>query len=132
VACARDPVQVVLDFFAAVRDQRIKDVLALVDPGITCMPLMRPGRAVYEGHEGMVCFVSDMHAAFGSYQVEMGKITERGGSGVTAQIRILPESGDRLRPPLSAVISFTLCDGLITLAEGNESKPATERGWTDP
>jgi hypothetical protein len=32
-------VQIVLDFIAAVRDQRIKDVLALVDPEIICVPL---------------------------------------------------------------------------------------------
>ena len=52
-------VQVVTDFFAAVRDQRIKDLLALVDPEIVCRPLVRPGRSLYEGHEGMVRFVSD-------------------------------------------------------------------------
>jgi hypothetical protein len=43
-------VQVVVDFFTAVRDQRIKDLLALVDPEIVCKPLVRPGRSLYEGH----------------------------------------------------------------------------------
>jgi SnoaL-like domain len=125
VAHDRAPVQVVLDFFAAVRDQRIKDVLALVDPEIVCMPLVRPGRTLYEGHDGMVRFVNDMHAAFGSYQFEMHKITEQEGPQVTAQARMLPESGRRPLPPLSVVVVFTLRDGLITLAEGNEDKPDT-------
>jgi SnoaL-like domain len=115
-------VQKVFDFIAAVRDQRIKDMLALVDPEIICVPLVRPGLSVYEGHDGMACFVSDMHAAFGRYQFEIDKITERDGAKLAVQTRILPESGRKPMPPTSILIIFTLCDGLITFVEG---EPAT-------
>ena len=36
-------VQKVLDFIAAVRDERIEDLLALVDPEIIVVPIVRPG-----------------------------------------------------------------------------------------
>ena len=117
--CYTDSVQKVLDFIAAVRDERIEDMLALVDPEIICVPLVRPGLSVYEGHDGMARFVSDMHAAFGRYQIEIDKISERDGARLAVQARILPESGHRPMTPTSILIVFTLCDGLITSMEGD-------------
>jgi hypothetical protein len=114
--------QVVVDFFAAVRDQRITDMLALVDPEIICLPLVRPGRSVYEGYDGMIRFVSDMHSVFGRYQFEMDKITEQDGTTVTVQARLLPEPGRRPQAPLALIGVFTLHDGRITFVE---SEPAT-------
>jgi hypothetical protein len=118
----KDSVRMALNFMAAVRDQRIKDMLALVDPEIICEPLARPGRTMYKGHDGMVLFVSDMHTVFGRYQFEIDEITERDGAKVAVQARILPESGYRPMPPMPIVILFTLRDDLITLVEG---KPGT-------
>jgi SnoaL-like protein len=103
----------------AVRDQRIKDVLALVDPEITCIPLVRPGLSVYEGHDGMARFVSDMHLAFGRYQFEIGEITERGEAELAVQARIVPESERKPMPPTSVVIAFTLRNSLIIFMEGD-------------
>jgi hypothetical protein len=118
----KDSVRIALEFMAAVRDQRIKDMLALVDPEVICEPLVRPGRSVYQRHDGMVLFVSDMHTVFGRYQFEIDKITERDGAKVAVQARILPESGHRPMPPMPIVILFSLRDNLITLVEG---KPGT-------
>ena len=116
--CDKGSVQKVLDFIAAVRDQRIKDMLALVDPEIICVPLVRPGLSVYEGHDGMARFVSDMHTAFGRYKFQIDKITEREGEKLAVQVRIQPESGRKPIAPTSILIVFTIHDGLITLAEG--------------
>ena len=111
-------VQKVLDFIAAVRDERIEDLLALVDPEIIVEPIVRPGLSMYEGHDGVVRFVSDMHTAFGRYQFEIDEITEWDGEKLAVQARILPESGRNPTTPRSIVIVFTLRDGLITFAEG--------------
>ncbi len=119
--CDRDSVQTVLDFIAAVRDQRINDMLALVDPTVICEPLVRPGRSMYEGHDGMARFVSDMHTGFGRYQYEIGEITERDGAKLAVQARILPESTGTPMPPTSVLIVFTLRDGLITFVEGEQA-----------
>lgn len=116
--CDGGSFQKALDFIAAVRDQRIVDLLALTDPGIICEPLVRPGRSLYEGHDGLVRFVGDMHAAFGHYQFEVDKITERDGAQLAVQARLLPESGREPMAPTSIIIVFTFRDGLIALAEG--------------
>lgn len=94
------------------------DLLALADPEIICEPLVRPGRSLYEGHDGLVRFVGDMHAAFGRYQLEVGKITERDGTKLAVQARILPESGREPMAPTSIIIVFTFRDGLIAQVEG--------------
>jgi hypothetical protein len=122
--CDKGSVQKVLDFIAAVRDQRINDMLALVDPKVICEPLVRPGRSVYEGHGGMARFVSDMHIAFGRYQYEIDEITEREGAKLAVRARMLPESKSKPMPPTSVLIVFTFRDGLITFVEG---EPAAER-----
>jgi SnoaL-like domain len=114
----QDSVRIALGFMAAVRDRRIKDMLALVDPEIICEPLVRPGRTVYQRHDGMVLFVTDMHTVFGCYQFEIDKITERDGAKVAVQARMLPESGHSPMPAMPIVILFTLRDGLITAVEG--------------
>jgi hypothetical protein len=111
-------VQKALGFIAAVRDQRIMDLLALADPGIICEPLVRPGRSLYEGHHGLVRFVGDMHAAYGPYQLEVDKITERDGTKLAVQARLLPESGREPMAPTSIIIVFTFRDGLIAHVEG--------------
>ena len=68
-------------------------MLALVDPDVACQPLVRPGLAVYYGHDGMIGLVHDMHAVHGSYQVEIAEITEEDGPQVTARAVIVPEPG---------------------------------------
>ncbi len=93
-------------------------LLALADPGIICEPLVRPGRSLYEGHDGLVSFVGDMHAAFGRYQLEVDKITERDGTRLAVQARMLPESGREPMAPTSIIIVFTFRDGLIAHVEG--------------
>jgi hypothetical protein len=117
-------VQVVLGFFAAIRDQRTSDLLALVDPQIICMPVTRPGRTVYEGHAGMLRFIKDLHAVFGDYEYEIDKITELDEAKVAVQARMLLESGRPSMGPLSISVVFTLRNGLITLAD---SEPGTSQ-----
>ena len=38
-----EPVQVVLEFYEALRASRINDMLGLVNSDVTCRPLVRPG-----------------------------------------------------------------------------------------
>jgi hypothetical protein len=109
------PVQVVLELYAAIRDRRVADVLALVDPQVTCEPLARPGLSRYTGHDGMARLVSEMHAAHGRYEVTIVKITEEAGPQVTVWARIVPELGRGQPWPVRTVYTFR--GGLIASIE---------------
>ena len=114
------PVRAVLALYEAIRDSRIADVLALVDPDVACQPLVRPGLTVYYGHDGMAELVHDMHAVHGCYQVEIAETTEEDvpdGPRVTVRAVIVPEPG-RGRPlPVNSVYGFR--GGLITSIESS-------------
>src|SRR5579864_1367528 len=97
---SNEPVEVVLEFYAAVRDRRIEDMLGLVDPQVCCYPLIRPGQSLYYGRGEMVKLVADLHDRHGDYKVEIGKITgpdspaaSARGTTVTVQATIFPEQG---------------------------------------
>jgi hypothetical protein len=114
--------QVVTELYETLRDSRIEDMLALVDPQVICLPLVGSGRGVYEGHNGMVRLDHDMHTAHGNYTVNVDKITVRnGGSTVMVQAVIMSDLG-RGQPPLPVRSVYTLHGGLITFIE---SLPAT-------
>jgi hypothetical protein len=114
----KDPVQLVLEFYEALRDSRIEDMLALTDPTVVCQPLVRPGLTMYSGHDGMVRLDHDMHAAHGRYQLEFAKITEQDGKQMTVEAVILPKAG--LGEPLPVTTVHIVRDGLITWVESLE------------
>lgn len=116
-------VQAALAFDAAVKDSRIEDALFLVDPKVTCFPLVRPGLSVYHGHEGVPSLVAFMHAAYGSYQIEVEEISEAPGPGVTVRARIVPEPGYQ-QPPPPIVTKYTFRDGLIASIESHPANAA--------
>jgi SnoaL-like domain len=123
---SNEPVEVVLEFYAAVRDRRIEDMLALVDPQVCCYPLVRPGQSVYCGPGEMVKLVGDLHSQHGDYKVEIGKITGPGsqaasapGTTVTVQATIFPEPGHGQPQPVTTV--FNVQDGRITSIESDGS-----------
>jgi ketosteroid isomerase-like protein len=126
---SNEPVEVVLEFYAAVRDRRIEDMLALVDPQVCCYPLARPGQSVYYGPGEMVKRVADLHDQHGDYKVEIGKITGPGsaaasapGATVAVQATIFPEPGHGRPQPVTTV--FTVEDGRITSIESYGSATA--------
>jgi ketosteroid isomerase-like protein len=121
------PVRAVLELYAAIRDRRIADVLALTAPEVTCEPLVRPGLAVYEGHDGMTRLVSDLHAVHGDYQVAIVEVTEQPGPQVTVVARLVPEPGRGRPVPVRSVYTFR--DGLITSIE---SFPAGQDAVSPP
>jgi len=114
-------VRAVLAFGAAVKDLRVEDALLLVDPKVTCFALVRPGLSVYQGHEGVASLITYMHAAYGSYQIEVEEITEVPGLEVTVRARVVPEPGYQPPPP-PAVTRYTFRNGLIAAIE---SEPGT-------
>ena len=111
-----EPVQVVLEFYEALRESRINDMLGLVDPEVTCQPLVRPGLSLYSGYDGMIRLDSDLHALHGRYQMEINKVTEQEGSQVTVQATIVPEPG-RGQLPLPVTSIYVVRDGVITSIE---------------
>jgi hypothetical protein len=113
------PVQVVLDFYEALRESRINDMLGLVDPEVVCHPLVRPGLTLYGGYDGMIRLDNDIHALHGRYQLEIDKITEQEGRQVTVQATIIPEPG-RGEPPLPVMSIYNVRDGLITSIQSME------------
>jgi hypothetical protein len=112
-------VTAVLDLYAAIRDGRVADVLAVTTPDICCRPLTRPGLTYYEGHQGMAELVADIHAAHGSYQVEIIAVTERPGPKVTVQARLHPPAGHG--DPLAVTTDYQFRDGLIATIESYTS-----------
>jgi SnoaL-like protein len=118
-----EPVQVVLEFYEALRESRINDMLGLVDPEVVCRPLVRPGLSLYSGYDGMIRLDSDIHALHGRYQMEIGQVTEQAGSQVTVQATIHPEPG-RGQPPLPVTSIYLVRDGLITSIESLDSTSA--------
>jgi SnoaL-like protein len=111
----RTPAEVVLEFYAALRDRRIGDILAVADPEISCFPLLRPGLSEYFGHDGMIRLSEDMHAAHGQYDFTADKVVEDGDK-VTVYARILPEPGlGQEDLPITSV--YTLRNGLILAIE---------------
>lgn len=117
-ARGRTPAQVVLEFYAAIRDRRTDDILALVDPDVVCNPLVRPGLSVYHGYGGMVRLSEDMHAAHGQYDFTADQITEDGPT-VTVHARILPEPGSG-KDVLPVTTEYTLRHGLILTIESEQ------------
>jgi hypothetical protein len=114
---ATAPVQAVLALYEAIRDSRIADVLALVDPDVVCQPLVRPGLATYYGPDGMAALIRDMHAVHGLYQVEIAEITEQDGSQVTIGAVIVPEPGHG--QPLRVTSVYAFRGGLIASIESS-------------
>lgn len=45
-------------------------MLAVLDREVVCFPLVRPGQAVYHGHNGMIKLVDYMHDLHGDYQID--------------------------------------------------------------
>jgi hypothetical protein len=116
------PAQLVLEFYAAVRDRRIGDIIARVDPQVICHPLVRPGLSVYRGHDGMIRLSEDMHALHGQYEFTADDVIEDGDK-VTVYARILPEAGlGQQEMPVMSV--YTLEGGLILSIE---SQPGISR-----
>lgn len=117
-APGRTPTQAILEFYAALRDRRVDDILALVDPEVVCHPLVRPGLSVYHGYEGMIRLSEDMHAVHGQYDFAADRITEDGPT-VTVHARILPEPAIG-QDALSVTTEYTLRDGLILTIESEQ------------
>jgi hypothetical protein len=118
------PAQVVLEFYAALRDRRIGDILALTDPQVACHPLVRPGLSGYYGHGAMILLSEDMHAAHGDYDFVADHVTEDGDK-VTFYARIRPEPrfGQQDLPIMSV---FILHDGLIVSIESQPGISAAQ------
>jgi hypothetical protein len=112
----KEPIQMVVELYETLRDSRIEDMLALVDPEVVCQPLVRPGLTVYYGHSGMIQLDLDIHHAHGRYQIEIDEITEYDGPQVTVQARILPEASYR-QPPVSVETVYTFRGNLIVSIE---------------
>ena len=123
----RTQVQAVRDFYAAVRDSRVIELLALVHPDVGCVPLARDGMGRYAGHQGMVALIQDLHGAHGNYQAEIDGIRES-GPRVMVDARIFPEPGYG-RSPLSITTVFTFRDSLIEVIR-SEPGPAERSGQT--
>ena len=122
----RSPAEVVGALLAAISDDRVGDVLALVDPRVEWMPAVRPGLSVYAGRAGVAQYMTDLRAAFGRFRVVVGSITvegggdDPGGTQVTAQFGGVREfdGGQVAMPSLTAV--FTVRGGLVTSMESHQ------------
>jgi ketosteroid isomerase-like protein len=115
----QQPVEMVEALYAAIRDGRVEDVIALTHPNVVCQPLVRPGLSVYHGHERMGELVADMHAVHGEYTVVIDELIDEGAK-VTAEARIM--SPGKLPQPVRSIYTFR--DGLIATIESEPGSAA--------
>lgn len=105
---------VVRALWLAHREGRIDDLLQLVDPNVRWQPVARPGRSLYEGHDGVRVMVDDMKAAAGgAYRFELEAVDEVADDvvRVLALVVASDSDGDPVELPLELVI--TLRNGLV-------------------
>jgi ketosteroid isomerase-like protein len=105
---------IVRDLWLAHREDRIDDLLELVDRDVRWQPAARPGRSLYEGHDGVRVMFDDMKAAAGgAYRFELEAVDEPedGVVRVLALVVASDSDGDPVELPLELVI--TLRDGLV-------------------
>lgn len=79
----------VRSLWLAHREARIDDMLAVLGPGVEWLPISRPGRSLYEGHDGVRLMLEDAQRANGTYWVELDEMTEPTPDMVRATARII-------------------------------------------
>lgn len=116
----RAAAQVVGELMAAIAEGRVSDVLGLVDPQVVLMPVARPARRLYAGHEGAALLVEDLHMLYGRYRLDIKEIVAGAGGHpgeavVTARVRVVQQTGggEVWGPPVLA--EFTVRGGLVAL-----------------
>lgn len=96
------------------REDRIDDVLELIDPDVRWQPVARPGRSLYQGHDGVRVMLDDLRsAAGGAYRFEIEGIVEPGVDVIQMLARVVASDsgGDPVELPLE--LTFTLRNGLV-------------------
>lgn len=105
---------IVRALWLAHREDRIDDALELIDPEVRWQPVARPGRSLYEGHDGVRVMFDDLRAAAGgAYRFEIESIVEPGIDVVRMLACVVASdtNGDTLELPLE--LTFTLRNGLV-------------------
>ena len=111
----RSNVDVVRAFLKAFDEDRIDDLLAIVDPSVVFEPVLRPARSVYFGHDGVRVLHKDLRSSPG------------GGRGRYAEFIELPDGrvqvhGHMVRADggVGAKSSpmFSVRNGLVVHAQG--------------
>src|SRR5258706_4677057 len=64
-----DPIAVVRAMWEAEHDGSLDGVLATMHPDVVWTPLLRPGRSLYFGHEGIRAMRDNVDAALGSRRI---------------------------------------------------------------
>lgn len=91
------------------------DGMALVHPDVTWMPLSRPGRSLYVGHDGTRALLADSRSQLGEFQTVWDGIVDVGPDRVDAIGTVVrAATGERGR---SVVAHFTLRDGMVLAME---------------
>lgn len=112
-------VEVVRNLMAAIAEDRLYEVKALVHPDAVWMALARPGLTQYRGHDGMARFLADIHAAYGPFRVDISEIVPFGDNKVklVAQAVQLSQPDEQRLPP--AMSTFTLVEGQVIHMEAS-------------
>jgi len=65
---------VVRALFTAYNEDRLDDMLRLVDTGAVWEPATRPARSFYLGQDGTMGLVMDMRAAYGAHRIDVHRV----------------------------------------------------------
>jgi hypothetical protein len=74
--------EVVRALFQAYNEDRLDDMLRLVDTGALWEPATRPGRPFYLGRDGTMGLAMDMRATYGLHRVDIHRVEEVEGGGL--------------------------------------------------
>ncbi|MEQ1786935.1 MAG: hypothetical protein ABL966_07775 [Acidimicrobiales bacterium] len=84
-----DQRMLVRSLWLAHREGRTDDLLAMLGHDVEWLPMSRPGRSLYEGHDGVRLMLEDAKRANGTYWVELDEMIEPAPDLVRATARVI-------------------------------------------
>jgi hypothetical protein len=99
-------------------------MFSYIHPDIKCMPLIRPGRTLYVGHEEILQLVIDVRSALGEHRVDWEEFAERGDGRVVCIGRsvMFTATGEIPGPYFECILTFR--DGLVIQLESQPRSDA--------
>lgn len=99
--------------FAAYAEGNLDEMFTFIHPDITWMPLTRPGRTLYVGHEATMELLQDNSRALGEFRLDWDEFTMLSDGRVVCpgQIVVITGTGETLGQRFECALTFR--DGLV-------------------
>jgi ketosteroid isomerase-like protein len=103
--------------FSAQVDGRLDEMFAYIHPDIRCMPVTRPGRTLYVGHEETMQLIIDVRSSLGEHRIDWQEFSELDDGRLVCigQPVMIREDGEVFLPFFECFLTFR--DGLVIQLE---------------